>query len=365
MATVTDPSNLIRTNLVGECVRVIKSKISRGEWSGNLRGERRISDELQVGRDTVRLALQQLEKEGVVAAATRGARREILTVEPAPARQPSEVMRIGLLSPWNLQSMPQPILHEVDRIRMALAALGGSLVVISPPWYRSSKPEKWIRELLEEDVCHAWVLLRSTVEVQRCMEKTGVSCLIRGNPHEGITLPHLDVDWEATARNAAGVLWRHGHRRVGVFTPPDSMRGVTAAVRGLSSVGENGFEVIELAEDGTVDGIVRVLEKSFHAKNPPTALIATRPRQAVTAMGWLQLQGFQVPGNVSMLSLGHEPFIDHLWPGMATYLVSPEATARRLVRRIENMCRGHGRFGGSTWNNPEFRKGGLISQAPV
>lgn len=345
---------------MGECARVIKVRIEQGDWAGDLPGERRLADTLQVGRDTVRLALQQLEREGVISPAAPGARRKVSVTSSARIVPPQDAMRVGMLSPWNLELLPQPTLLEVDRIRMALAPFGGSLTVIAPPWYRAANPGKRLKELLRQEACNAWILLRSSAEIQKCMEQEGVPCLIRGYPHEGVELPHLDVDWAATARHAAGVLWRLGHRRVAVLTPQDALKGVTAAVQGLGSLGEPGFEVIQLRENGTVVGVTRVLSRVFRGLNPPTAVIATRPRQAVTALSWLQASGLKVPQEVSLLSFAHEPVLDHLWPEVGCYVVSPEMIARRLVRRIETLCQGHGGAGGNPWIMPKFRKGDSI-----
>jgi len=350
----------LRSSLVGECVRVMKSRIAQGDWSGDLPGERRIADTLQVGRDTVRLALQQLEKEGVISSAAKGTRRKVLAHKSASMGSDQQVIRVGMLSSKNLELLPQPTLLEVDRIRMALASLGGSLAVFSPSWFHSSRPGKRLRELLKEEPCSAWILHRSTAAIQRTMQKAGAPCLIRGYPHEGITLPHLDIDWAAAGRHGAGALWRLGHRRVAVLTPPDALMGVRAAVHGISSLGEPGFEVIVIEEDGTAEGTAKALNRVFRTKRPPTAVIASRPRQTVTTLSWLNLQGLRVPDDISLLSLGHEPFLDHMLPEISGYWTSPEMVARRLVRRIEVLCQGHGRSGGSPWINPDFRRGNSI-----
>lgn len=345
----------------------MKSRIANGDWSGDLPGERRIADTLQVGRDTVRLALQQLEKEAVISSAARGTRRKILSSQEAAGATHTEqqVIRVGMLSAKNLELLPQPTLLEVDRIRMALASLGGSLTVFSPSWFHSARPGKRLLELLKEEPCNAWILHRSSAEIQRCMEQSGTPCLIRGYPHEGVSLPHLDIDWTAAGRHSAGVLWRLGHRRVAVLTPPDALMGVRAAVHGISSLGETGFEVVVAEEDGTADGVAKILRRVYRTANPPTAIIATRPRQTVTALSWLNLQGFRVPEDISLLSLGHEPFLDHLLPEISGYWTSPEMVARRLVRRIEVLYQGHSRSGGSPWINPDFRKGKSIGPARI
>ena len=139
--------------------------------------------------------------------------------------------------------------------------------------------------------------------------------------------------------------------------------GVTAAVQGLCSLGEPGFGVSQLDEDGTLEGVAKVLGRALRSDFPPSAVIAIRPRQLATALSWLLSAGQRVPEDVSLLSLGHEPFLDHLWPEVSGYWVSPEMVARRLVRRIEALCQGQRRSGGSPWITPEFRKGGSIGVA--
>lgn len=52
-----------RGNLVAECVRVMRLRIAAGEWNQLLPGERRLAGTLHVGRDTIRLAVLQLERE--------------------------------------------------------------------------------------------------------------------------------------------------------------------------------------------------------------------------------------------------------------------------------------------------------------
>ena len=145
-----------------------------------------------------------------------------------------------------------------------------------------------------------------------------------------------------------------------MITPPDALKGVTAALEGVGSLGEPGFLVSQLDEDGTVDGMTRVLGRAFRTDSPPTALIAIRPRQLATALSWLPSAGLRVPQDVSLLSLGHEPFLEHLWPEISGYWTPPEMVARRMVRRIEALFQGQGRSGGSPWITPEFRKGGSI-----
>lgn len=351
-----------RGNLVAECVRVMQLRLASGEWPKLLPGERRLAETLQVGRDTIRLAIRQLEREGILAPAGAGSRRRVVDAATTAVRAGTKALKIGLLAHRRLEQLPQPMLLEIDRIRDALADKGGSLEVMAPGWYEQKNPAKRLEALVEEEPCSAWILLRSSAAVQAWFMKSGLPALIRGYPHPGITLPHLDVDWRATAHHAAGLLWRMGHRRVVILTPSEPLMGVEAAVRGVMELGEPEFEATVLVENGSSAGVGRVLARALNFKTPPTAIIATRPRQAATALTWLATQGLQVPRHLSLITLAREPFLDHLVPEITGYHVDPEAVAKLVVRRLERIAAGDPNPGGNAWITPETVKGASLAR---
>jgi DNA-binding LacI/PurR family transcriptional regulator len=351
-----------RGSLVLECVRVMELRISAGEWQRLMPGERKLADTLQVGRDTVRLALQQLERAGLLAPADAGNRRRILTDATGGERHRSGSLKIGLLVHRALESLPQPMLLEIDRIRGALAAKGGALRIHSPAWYGQRNPSKRLEELVEEEQCSAWILLRSSAAVQQWFMNRQVPCLVRGYPQPDIELPHLDVDWYATARHAAGQLWRLGHRKVIILRPAELLKGVEAAVAGAMDLGEPGFEAAALVEDGTPLGIGRLLARALNYEDPPTAIITTRARQAASALTWLASQGVRVPQHISLITLAWEPFLDHLVPEISGYRTDAEAAAKLVVRRTERIAAGDPNPGGNLWITQEIVKGASIGK---
>ncbi|MCH7227699.1 substrate-binding domain-containing protein [Haloferula sp. A504] len=350
-----------RGSLVAECVRVMRLRIEAGEWSNFLPGERRLAELLQVGRDTVRLTLAELEHEGLLAPAEAGKRRRV-----AGGRRKSPVgvaksLRIGMLSPQRLERLSQPMLLEVDHIRRALAEKGGSFEVFAPGWYESNQPGRRLDGFIEGERRGAWILHRSSGPVQRWFADHRMPCLVRGTPYEGVSLPFLDIDWQATARHAAGMLWRMGHRKIGVMTPPDRLRGVEAALKGARETGEEAFEVMELAENGTTAGIERLFVRAMRLKEPPTALIATRARQVATLFGCAARAGLRVPEDLSLVSLAREPFLEYLVPEVTGYLSDPAVVAKQVVRRLEQLVAGNANPGGNPWLVPEVVKGGSVA----
>lgn len=355
-----------RTNLISECVRVMKARIDSGEWGEFLPGERRLADILQVGRDTIRHALGELEKSQVIAPTASGSRRKILATPVAtPVETADRPLKIGMLSTHRLERLPQPMLFEVDQIRTALAAKNGTLRVLSPPWYDQKNPEQRLEQLVREEACTAWILYRSSLSVQRWFEENRAPCLVRGYPQPGVNLPHLDVDWQATAHHAAAHLWRLGHRRIAVIAPRETLGGVAAAVRGIMEFPEEGFQPLKLVEDGTVEGIIRTLSRALTANDAPTALVATRPRQAATALSWLGSRGIRVPDRLSLISLASEPFLEFLVPMITGYRVNPEATAKLVIRRLERLAGGGPSAAANPWIVPDFEKGASIAPPPA
>ncbi|MEO5714372.1 MAG: substrate-binding domain-containing protein [Luteolibacter sp.] len=352
-----------RGNLVLDCVRVMRMRIASGEWIETVPGERRLAEILHVGRDTVRLALQQMEREGLLAPSDIGnRRRKILHVPLARKAEAVRPLKIGLLVHRPLDQLSQPELLEIYRIRVLLADKSGSLEVYSPGWYNEKNPAKRLEELVTEERCDAWILMRSSEAVQQWFVERRVPGLIRGCPYPGVDLPHLDVDWRATARHAAGQLWRLGHRRVIVMTPTEALNGEEAAVSGVMDLGEPDFEVSVVTEDGTPGSIACGLARALNYKTPPTAVIATCPRQAATALTWLSSQGIRVPHHISLITLAWEPFLGYLVPEVVSYQISPESVAKLVVKRLERLLDGDPNPVENRWIMPKAAGGTSIGK---
>mgnify|MGYP003609932230 CR=1 FL=1 len=350
-----------RPSLVEEAVSVMRRRLAAGEWTGQLPGERRLAELLQVGRDTVRLTLVELEAEGWLEPANTGTRRKIRMKPPVVSpRQRS--LKVGILSPRRLELLSQPMLLEIDVIRQSLAQKDIALEVHAPLWFEARHPEARLAEFITAEACSAWLLIRSPAAVQNWFVRNRVPCLVRGYPHLNVDLPYLDVDWEATARHAAATLWRLGHQRVGVIVPPDRLRGVDAAVRGATGLGEPGFLAQELREDGTVEGVSRMFTRVMAMKDRPTALIATRPRQIATVLGCAARAGIAIPGRLSLIALAREPFLEYLVPEISGYRVDPNATAKLVTRRLGQIMAGKASPAGNPWIVPDVVKGGSIAK---
>jgi len=346
-----------RNSLVGECVRVMKARIAAGEWAEHLPGERRLAALLNVGRDTIRLTLGELTAEGLIAGGESGRHRRLTGGREGRDIRHRENWRIGMRPPLRLATMSPPGLAAWDQGGTLLAHRGGVLQLLSPPWYDAPQPQRKLLHLLAAEPQDAWILYRSSREIQAAFQASRTPCVIRGYPHQGIDLPHMDCDWTATGRHAVGELWRKGHRRIGVLMPRDGLRGNTAAWQGAVSFHEENVVLLEIRDDGTNAGLTSAVSAAIGHAEAPTAFITLRPRQTITLLTWLGSQGFRVPRDFSLISLATESFMAHCVPAMTAYRLDPLVFAKRVVRHLELLVGGQLGSQGSLLLMPEMVPG--------
>jgi LacI family transcriptional regulator len=351
-----------RGSLVGECVRVMKARISAGDWSGYLPGERHLAESLNVGRDTIRLALGELTAAGVIEPGCSGRHRRIATEPGRLQAGERAIWRIGMLSPLRLEDLPHNMLAEVAQIRSLLALSGGTLEVLTPAWYDAARPEKKARALLQAEPRDGWILYRASPAVQAAFQAHGAPCVIRGHPHEGVALPYLDTDWAAVGRHAVGELWRMGHRRICLIMPRDGIRGNLATLQGARSFGEQDVEVGELRDDGTKEGLATALAGVMANGSRPTAFITPRPDQTVTLVTWLASRGLAVPRDCAVIALSSEPLLDRFVPAITAYRIDPQVFARRMVRHLEWLAEGRSGAKVGSLLMPELARGGSVAR---
>ncbi|NNJ86261.1 MAG: GntR family transcriptional regulator, partial [Akkermansiaceae bacterium] len=86
--------------------------IKSGELQSSLPGERTLANRLQIGRDTLRAALDILESQEIISPREHGKRRSILSRDSG--RRVTQSRRIAFISPKELRELPPNMLIEVD-----------------------------------------------------------------------------------------------------------------------------------------------------------------------------------------------------------------------------------------------------------
>jgi hypothetical protein len=105
-----------RTSLVSETAAAIKVWVKTGTLSGELPGELQLKDRLGVGRDTLRLALKLLEREGWVTPARQGRQRRVKPGKPFDTAGAAARLPVSFLSPYAV--VDRIVLLEMEDLQM-------------------------------------------------------------------------------------------------------------------------------------------------------------------------------------------------------------------------------------------------------
>jgi LacI family transcriptional regulator len=353
-----------KLSLVTQTAAILKERIQSGEWHKWLPGEQELHTQLHVSRMTLRGALQQLQREGLVRS-SQGKRREILPFRRRAS--PPVSGRILLLTPFPLHfHLPFHVLL-VNELRDILGESGYHLEIHASraPYGRSAASS--LERLLEQLRPVGCVLLTSTKIMQRWFSRRRFPCVILGSRHPEVNLPSVDKAHRAVCRHAAGLFLARGHRRLAFLNPESGAAGDLESEQGfnegLAQSRHADIQATVVRHNETVPDICHKLTTLFRRRDPPTALLVSRASYALTATGHLLRSGLRLPQDVALVSRDDEAFLSLMVPSVARYVVSPESMAYRLSSAVLEVVRG-GTVGPADYLiMPEFTEGETLGSS--
>lgn len=356
-----------RQSLPSQAAEIILQLINDGELTHLLPGERTLAAKLQIGRDTLRLALELLETQGYLSPRQQGKSRKIL--QPAKAgRKKTSPKRVAIISPKKLHELPPWMLIEVDTLRELLNQHGYQLELLTPGIFQLKNPARRLEKLVNDSRVNVWILYQCPAPVQQWFQKKKLHTIIRGYPYESVELPCIDEDWEAASYHAGVALARKGHRIVGLLMPDTKLAGLITTEAGLRRAIENPptcgivHKMVDQAEPGSAR---RALERMFQLQNPPTAIVVTRSRHVLTLLTWLAGHRLRVPNDLSLIALSYEGWFEHLTPSITHYHSDPASLARTVMRKVTNLIGGESAEATRKLIIPEYLEGQSVRKIEV
>lgn len=356
-----------RISLVAQTVAVLREDLRSGLWSRGVPGEHDLCAHLQVSRVTLRAALSQLQREGLIRS-RQGRRREIVpgaVVRCPPAPRPVVV----LLTPVPLEAMQRFALYWIDDLRERLGATGYQMEVHPCRACGTARPEPALAALAERLRPAGWVLYQSGARVQAWFSHHALPCVVTGSCHPGVQLPFVDLDYRAVCRHAGGLFYARGHRNVAFLNVNSGLAGDEESEAGFLDAGrgvqEPEIEAVVARHNGTVGDICRQIAALLTRAHRPTGLLVAKPQHVLTVLGFLGHRGVRVPQDLSVISRDDEPFLQYVLPPVARYSASPTAMAHKVSRWVLSTVRtGVPRLRGDRLM-PQFIPGGSLSTRPV
>lgn len=351
------PDTPHRVSLVTQSCALLRQWIGEGVWQEQLPGEAELGRRLRVSRVTLRAALAQLEREGLLKS-SQGRRREILKPRRKRAAVQTPPDRVVLLSPVTQARLTAWKLLWIDELRELLAGSGLQMEFVVSAAAAAGRPERTLRELTARHRNSLWVLLQSTAQEQEWFAASGLRVLVAGSRYGGMRLPCVDVDYFAACRHAAGRLLARGCSRLALVVPRVQLAGDRESEAGFVE-GAAATHSTVLRHDGTTDGLCRSLDELFAAARPD-GLLVCHSTHAVTCLTHLLHLGVRVPRQVRVISRDDDRFLESVTPALSRYTLEPRVFAGHIARSVLAAAAGSLPVERADLLLPEFTEGGTL-----
>jgi DNA-binding LacI/PurR family transcriptional regulator len=348
-----------RQSLVSQTATILREQIARGVWRDWLPGERALCQTLQVSRNTLRAALVQLKRDGVLRSDHGSGNRILVTPKRRVTKRRAQ--DVALLTPEALERLRPSQTLWIDELRALLSERGCQLHVFSGAQYFQKDPAAALRKVTSQHPHGCWILTLSNESTQRWFERSALPCVVAGSVYAGLNLTFRDLDHRAICRHAAGILLGLGHRKVGLVMQKSRRAGDLESeagfFEGVKQSSHADAQVGVTYHDATVTSICHGLRRLMDQQPPPTALLVANAFHFVAVVTRLMQMGWKVPQDISVLSRDDDPFLSFILPAPARYLASPHTMAKTLLRPVLELLEGGVVTHRSIRIMPDFIKG--------
>ena len=329
--------NLRIRSASGQLAEYLKEEIRSRRWIGTMPGESWIMTHLQVGRDTVRAAMAQLEKEGVLVSDGQGRRRRIAMSEDAFAPRKIRV-RIFLYEKQDRGGMDNSsLMAELLEAGMDANFTGKSLKELG---MRVDRVARYVKQ----NPADAWIVSAASREVNEWFSEQATPAMAMYGRQGGLPIAAAYPEMITGTTAAVQRLIELGHKRIVMLAreerrKPRLSRPEQIFIDQLEAAGiaTGDYNLPDWEESR--EGLGRLLDELFRF-SPPTALIFQEARLFIAARSHLADRGIVAPRDVSLVVadsdpsfVWHNPIVSHIhW--------DYRAVVRRVVRWARNVASG-------------------------
>lgn len=354
-------------SLIGQVEAALRQAIADGTFpSGKLPTEVELAEQLGVSRETVRLAAEVLQNEGLL---VKIRHRGTFTRQPTvPGRiRAAEPNTIGYLQADFLAAEGQ---EEVANRSISGLMLQGALAEACRAGLqlvvRNAPSTGWhdaCRQLTEAAPLRG--LICASYGEEKTLRRLAARVLPTVLLDEETTTPGVHSirdDCAAGAREAVLYLARLGHRRIAYahWSRVEMNRWRPMGYRqGLREAGLPRRQVWEIPTQLTEPGARAMIEQLAALSPPVTALYCFNNTLAVYAVAELRRRGVRVPEDVSVLGGGGEEV-----PGLTCHQADWYEMGRAAVQVVLRNPAAHGRTTGEHLVSPHTLRTGQTAAAP-
>lgn len=337
----------------------LRNELLGGQWSDGMPGQKRLSKQLGVSGQTVELALQALEKEGLLVGQGNGRRRRIELPQSAIRNR---ALRVKILLYERTDRKADYLVELFHRLQEAGHDAGFAIKTMRDLGMNLKR----IARFVEATEANAWVVLAGPRDVLKwfAVQPTPAFALfgrLLTVPIAG-TGPHKSDAMALAVRRLSEL----GHRRIVMLTREERRKPEPGRVERvfLEELQRQGIATgpynLPDWEDNPA-GLQHCLSSLFR-HTPPTALIVSTLELYAAAQQFLGHRGIRVPQDVSMICSDPHPAIAWCDPTFSHIAYDSSAWERNIMRWLNHVARGKDDRR-QIFTKAEFIDGGTVGPA--
>ena len=328
-----------RLSVAEQTTAYLREGLQVGQWSGKLPGVPRLALELDVSPPTIRVALRQLEVEGLLI--TRGPGRCRTISDQAVAKRQ---LRVGIL----MHDMQIKNLEQSDlvmlRVQHQLEAAGHRVFTTGKSQFELNHDVQLIARSVKNTPADAWIVSAGYHELLEWFANQATPTIALYGHSEGVPLARTGPDKVPAMLSATRQLIKLGHRRIvmiagrGRRTPtPGNVEQAFLNELTAHGISIGPFNLPDWEE--TPKGLHSLLGSLFTI-TPPTALIIQEAPRVIAALQFFSERGIRVPEQVSLISTDYDHSLAWCHRVVAHMEWHNTPIIRRIVRWVAAVRQG-------------------------
>jgi LacI family transcriptional regulator len=313
--------------------------IREARWIDRLPSQHKLCDLLGISRTTVRAALRDLARRGLIDM-RQGRSMAIRRLAPG-VKSPRPVTHVVLLLPEPLWRLRPSVARWVSELRPRLQHTGLTLVLSEGGRHYREKPAAQLEKLLHAHPRSAWVLFASTRPMQQWFATRQLPAILVGSVFPGLNLPSIEYDHAAIAQHAAAKFAAAGHTRTAILLQRTGSAADATTCDAFSEARQPGTPPpLVLEYDGSLTQLEARLRRLADLPHRPTALFVTKSLAIPATFTILPRLGIEIPRQLSIICREDDPFLEYLIPAVARYSSDSAAIARKLAVALGRLASG-------------------------
>lgn len=352
--------NLRIRSASGQLADYLREEIRNQRWTGTMPGESWLVTNLQVGRDTVRAAMAQLEQEGLLTSHGQGKRRQIVMSRDAFTARKIRV-RIFLY-----EKQARGDIDNSSLLAQLLEA-GFDAEFAAKSLKDLGMDVERVARHVKQNPADAWVVSAASREVLGWFAEQPFPALAMYGRHYGLTIAAAHLIMISGQTEAVRRLIDLGHKRIVMLTreerrKPELSRPEKVFIDQLEAAGIKTGDYNLPDWEESREGLGRLLDELYRFI-PPTALFFQEAQLFIAARSHLADRGIVAPRDVSLVVADDDPSFVWSNPIPSHIRWDYRPVVRHVVRWAKNVAQGKAdlrKFGAES----KFVEGGTIGPVP-